>query len=144
MISTNFAVSAAAVQPQAPPASPNSAHSQSAHSLLPTISSVASLVTSDQQAALVKKLNHTNHNSNSSSEKNKMTNFSIAAIMNNERGSSGLVRPMPASETKLGKSYYFINIYLKAYWLAFHPVKKCSSIYLRTTINILYFVDHSF
>merc|ERR1712051_296698 len=67
---------------------------------LPTISSVASLVTSNQ-AALVKKLNHTNHNSNSL-EKNKMTNFSIAAIMNNERGSSGLVRPMPASETKLG------------------------------------------
>ena len=109
MISTNFAVSAAAVQPQAPPASPpTSAHSQSAHSLLPTISSVASLVTSDQQAALVKKLNHTNHNSNSSSEKNKMTNFSIAAIMNNERGSSGLVRPMPASETKLGKSYFIL------------------------------------
>merc|ERR1739842_192898 len=61
---------------------------------------MGSLVTSDQ-AALVKKLNHTNHNSNSS-EKNKMTNFSIAAIMNNERGSSGLVRPSPASETKLG------------------------------------------
>ena len=105
MISTNFAaVSAAAVQPQAPPASPTSAHKSAC--LLPTISSVASLVTSsDQQAALVKKLNHTNHNSNSS-EKNKMTNFSIAAIMNNERGSSGLVRPMPASETKLGKSYF--------------------------------------
>ena len=114
MISTNFAVSAAAVQPQAPPASPTSAHQSAC--LLPTISSVASLVTSDQ-AALVKKLNHTNHNSNSS-EKNKMTNFSIAAIMNNERGSSGLVRPMPASETKLGKSY-FINIYLKSYWIAF-------------------------
>ena len=117
MISTNFAaVSAAAVQPQAPPASPTSANSQSTACLLPTISSVASLVTSDQ-AALVKKLNHTNHNSNSS-EKNKMTNFSIAAIMNNERGSSGLVRPMPASETKLGKSY-FVNIYLKSYWIAF-------------------------
>ena len=103
MISTNFAaVSAAAVQPQAPPASPTSAHSQSTACLLPTtISSVASLVTSDQ-AALVKKLNHTNHNS---SEKNKMTNFSIAAIMNNERGSSGLVRPSPASETKLGKPH---------------------------------------
>merc|ERR1712008_585678 len=68
--------------------------------LLPTISSVASLVTSDR-ATLVKNLNHTNHNSNSS-EKIKMTNFSIAAIMNNERGSSGLVRPMPVSETKLG------------------------------------------
>ena len=99
MISTNFAVSAAAVQPQAPPASPTSAHQSAC--LLPTISSVASLVTSDQ-AALVKKLNHTNHNS---SEKNKMTNFSIAAIMNNERGSSGLVRPSPASETKLGKPH---------------------------------------
>ena len=114
MISTNFAVSAAAVQPQAPPASPT-AHQSAC--LIPTISSVASLVTSDQQAALVKKLNHTNHNSNSPSEKNKMTNFSIAAIMNNERGSSGLVRPMPASETKLGKTYFipFIIIYSKAY-----------------------------
>lgn len=103
MISTNFAaVSAAAVQPQAPPASPPTSAHQSTACLLPTtISSVASLVTSDQ-AALVKKLNHTNHNS---SEKNKMTNFSIAAIMNNERGSSGLVRPSPASETKLGKPH---------------------------------------
>jgi hypothetical protein len=112
MISTNFAVSAAAVQPQAPPASPT-AHQSAC--LIPAISSVASLVTSDQ-ATLVKNLNHTNHNSNSS-EKNKMTNFSIAAIMNNERGSSGLVRPMPASETKLGKTYFipFIIIYSKAY-----------------------------
>ena len=82
MISTNFAVSAAAVSAS-------------------TAASIPTTVTSSEVVTVKNSLGC------NSTEKIKMTNFSIAAIMNNERG-SGLVRPTPVSDnTKLGKK---INI----------------------------------
>ena len=89
MISTNFAVSAANAVPARSTTSAN-------------------LVTSSTSVVQ----NNSSSGCNAATEKNKMTNFSIAAIMNNERG-SGLIRPTPMTEnTKLGKNTYIPKVSL--------------------------------
>ena len=115
MISTNFAVSAAAVTPA------STAQSAHRHNLISSPSAVTSLVTSESN--IVKNLNNHSVTTNSSDSRNKMTNFSIADILNNDRSSSGLVRPTPPlNDTTLGKKglsfYSMINI--------------CFCIYLKT------------